>query len=1024
MLARLSISALLVAFTATPLGAVNLPFGKEPVSFLSGPYDNFSEKSILVREVELSGPSGATWMRVHFNQFQIGPRDYVRFEAGDGTSYRIEGRQVDRDAGLLRVGEYFSLFLNGSYVKVELWARSGSADEGVSIDFVHYGLAPGSGGISWNCALDQEEGTDTRAGRVIAMQVHPGSGDSSYVVCSAVALFPGDCILLDGSCLSCFNLGGDPIPCLNQPGVVDLTQAADLIVEFGVPPSLPFPNRGAIQHPSPRSQYRLRPSPEPCLDNEEVDSDYAVFLTSPNEASGYSHQGGFAERYLTMPTGGEAVTVEGFPQRPVTLNHTQTKDGSGGTLSSVNSTHFEANDNESVDAGSEGSAVRNDSGLRLYGILNEPICIDIVKPTLRASGTHFGHPDLDPGEEAGCVATLCAPAHGYVAYPTLVLRNRIRWSAALHLPDGTMHFNLGGAMDIQGGAPVFRWDRRVEIDTEIISLDLRGVGCLGPVVFRQSPTRPSLGLVRQQSESALFPVDSFFDIFVEVEVNGTTVHNRDPLHVAAMAQSIPPYGDLHNGPPAPVLLYDPMGAVVGSLSNLALMLEAPVDCASSGLQLVVDTLGPLQAQGSYEVGREATLWDLGSRRWKAPLEILAMDLRGTHPTLGPFIVRESRTLPSGGGALFDEAPTHPGTFPADSFFDVFFEIEFPAQGRTLINPIPVRMEGPIQGFPPLGAVLQNLNAVPLIDRDTGQPAGTLLQATQTPQNVLDWAPAPPPGKDAYCALGRVIVDLGSGVMAVDNLLGRIRVRRDLAQEQPSGVNFVPTEMLALWLHSDMTPVGPVDVRLRPEPSTLGGMLQLGTGPFFPANGFFDVFLEITTASLGTLRTLQPLRIRGVLGSLIDPPTVPYAGSNPAGIQLVDVMNQPRGRLFQMELFRGLPFDASCPATPACGPTAVDAGEGEDRPGQVALLSPRPNPTTGTLRVVFDLPAAAPVRLAAFDLAGRRVRRLIDGPLHGPERHHVLWDGTDDAGRPVGVGVYFIQLDVEGERISRKVMILR
>jgi hypothetical protein len=48
------------------------------------------------------------------------------------------------------------------------------------------------------------------------------------------------------------------------------------------------------------------------------------------------------------------------------------------------------------------------------------------------------------------------------------------------------------------------------------------------------------------------------------------------------------------------------------------------------------------------------------------------------------------------------------------------------------------------------------------------------------------------------------------------------------------------------------------------------------------------------------------------------------------------------------------------------------------------------------------------------VAGRRVRGLIDRPLLAG-RHRAVWDGRDDRGRPVASGVYWLQLEVGGER---------
>ncbi len=68
----------------------------------------------------------------------------------------------------------------------------------------------------------------------------------------------------------------------------------------------------------------------------------------------------------------------------------------------------------------------------------------------------------------------------------------------------------------------------------------------------------------------------------------------------------------------------------------------------------------------------------------------------------------------------------------------------------------------------------------------------------------------------------------------------------------------------------------------------------------------------------------------------------------------------------------------------------------------------PNPTRdgGTLR--FRLPAEQRVELSLFDLAGRRIARLVNGTLPGGE-HHVAWPRTDDRGHRVAAGIYRARL---------------
>lgn len=79
---------------------------------------------------------------------------------------------------------------------------------------------------------------------------------------------------------------------------------------------------------------------------------------------------------------------------------------------------------------------------------------------------------------------------------------------------------------------------------------------------------------------------------------------------------------------------------------------------------------------------------------------------------------------------------------------------------------------------------------------------------------------------------------------------------------------------------------------------------------------------------------------------------------------------------------------------------------------------------GTLRL-FLPPGAGRFRLDAFDVHGRRVRRLAEGFLDGRGAYHsVRWDGTDDRGVPVGSGVYLLRLTTPRAAATAKLTLLR
>jgi len=86
----------------------------------------------------------------------------------------------------------------------------------------------------------------------------------------------------------------------------------------------------------------------------------------------------------------------------------------------------------------------------------------------------------------------------------------------------------------------------------------------------------------------------------------------------------------------------------------------------------------------------------------------------------------------------------------------------------------------------------------------------------------------------------------------------------------------------------------------------------------------------------------------------------------------------------------------------------------------------PNPFNPVTKIAFTLTEAARVRLCVYDVAGRIVRVLVDGPRDAG-RHEVVWDGTDGAGVKAASGVYFCGLEAPGASsrvVSRKMVIVR
>jgi hypothetical protein len=97
----------------------------------------------------------------------------------------------------------------------------------------------------------------------------------------------------------------------------------------------------------------------------------------------------------------------------------------------------------------------------------------------------------------------------------------------------------------------------------------------------------------------------------------------------------------------------------------------------------------------------------------------------------------------------------------------------------------------------------------------------------------------------------------------------------------------------------------------------------------------------------------------------------------------------------------------------------------DVPGPVPAapvrLGAAPNPFRHSTVLRWDTHGAPPEWAAVHDVAGRRVRSF---PPPVEARGQVIWDGRDDAGRPVTAGAYFFRVGAHGEESSRKVVRLR
>ncbi|KPJ50702.1 hypothetical protein AMJ40_02125 [candidate division TA06 bacterium DG_26] len=87
-----------------------------------------------------------------------------------------------------------------------------------------------------------------------------------------------------------------------------------------------------------------------------------------------------------------------------------------------------------------------------------------------------------------------------------------------------------------------------------------------------------------------------------------------------------------------------------------------------------------------------------------------------------------------------------------------------------------------------------------------------------------------------------------------------------------------------------------------------------------------------------------------------------------------------------------------------------------------FLDVHPNPSRGETEVHYLLAEGGEVHLQVYDSAGRLARTLLMGQQTAG-LHRVLWDGTDDSGREVCPGTYFIYLETAAfSRVVKHIML--
>ena len=91
------------------------------------------------------------------------------------------------------------------------------------------------------------------------------------------------------------------------------------------------------------------------------------------------------------------------------------------------------------------------------------------------------------------------------------------------------------------------------------------------------------------------------------------------------------------------------------------------------------------------------------------------------------------------------------------------------------------------------------------------------------------------------------------------------------------------------------------------------------------------------------------------------------------------------------------------------------------PVKYAFHQNYPNPFNPVTTLRYDIPENSHVNITIYDMLGRQVKTLINQTQDTGYRS-VIWDATNDYGKPVSAGIYLYQIQA-GEYMQTKKMVL-
>ena len=102
---------------------------------------------------------------------------------------------------------------------------------------------------------------------------------------------------------------------------------------------------------------------------------------------------------------------------------------------------------------------------------------------------------------------------------------------------------------------------------------------------------------------------------------------------------------------------------------------------------------------------------------------------------------------------------------------------------------------------------------------------------------------------------------------------------------------------------------------------------------------------------------------------------------------------------------------------------LSADEEMGMPVNFALKQNYPNPFNPSTQIQYALPSESKVLISIYDLTGRKVKTLVN-EVQSVGHRSVMWNATNEIGRPVSAGMYIYSIQAGNFIQNRKMVLMK